>query len=98
MILKCNQGCRKSDGTTDGSLDVDLNQVMCNNCGDALLNVSEYAKLSLKASGDVKRNLLRKAFVFPCGSCKKKVEAMVVEKRLVGKGCFDNTACHISVT
>lgn len=98
MILRCNQGCRKSDGTTDGSLDLDLNQVICNECGDALPDVSEYAKLSMKASGDIRRTSTRKAFVFPCNSCEKKVEAAVVEGRLVGKNCFDSTACQINIT
>jgi hypothetical protein len=98
MILRCNQGCRKSDGTTDGSLDVGLNEVICNSCGDTLADVSDYAKLSMKTSGDIRRNSTRKAFVFPCNSCDGMVEAAVIAGRLVGKSCPDNTSCKINIT
>ena len=99
MIVRCNQGCRKSDGFTDGSLDVDSGDVICNECGENLAGISEYAKLAMKANGDVVRSKKKKAFMFPCNTCDTNVEAQFVAGILVGKGCSKGgTGCQINIT
>lgn len=97
MILRCNQGCKYSDGTTDGSLNVDTNEVVCNNCGDTIKGISDFAKLSMKTTGDIKRSNNRKAFVFPCKTCNKKVEADVSAGKVSGKDCKKG-GCVIDIT
>tara|TARA_Y100000310_G_C20511916_1_gene729299 strand:+ start:649 stop:1017 length:369 start_codon:yes stop_codon:yes gene_type:complete len=99
MIVRCNPKCKKSDGFTDGSLDVDTNDVICNECGETLEAVSSYAKISMKANGDIIRSKRRKAFVFPCNTCEDDVETQFVNGVLVGKACPNNQeGCKINVT
>jgi hypothetical protein len=99
MIIRCNTKCRKSDGFTDGSLDIDTNDVICNECGEILETVSSYAKISMKANGDILRTKRRKAFVFPCNTCEDDVETQFVNGILVGKLCPNNQeGCRINVT
>jgi ribosomal protein L34E len=99
MIIRCNPKCRKSDGFTDGSLDVDSDNVICNECGEVLEGVSSYAKLSMKTIGDIIRSKNRKAFMFPCLTCDNNVEAMFAEGVLVGKRCSQELGpCKLNVT
>ena len=99
MIVRCNPKCKKSDGFTDGSLDVDTNDVICNECGEVVRAVSSYAKISMKANGDIIRTKRRKAFVFPCNTCEDDVETQFVNGILVGKSCPNNQeGCRINVT
>jgi len=100
MLVRCNLKCRLSDGQTDASLDVDSNKAMCNTCGDVLTDISEYTRLSMKANGDVLRSSKsRKAFVFPCNTCSKDVEAHMDGGVLVGKACVnDRVGCQLNIT
>jgi len=99
MIIRCNPKCKKSDGFTDGSLDVDTNDVICGECGDVVQTVSSYAKISMKANGDIIRTKKKKAFVFPCNTCEDDVETQFVKGILVGKECpNDQKGCKINIT
>jgi hypothetical protein len=99
MIVRCKLGCRKSDGMTDASLDVEADSVVCNNCGDDLEDISSYTKLSMKANGDIVRNKGKKAFVFPCKTCDKHVEATMSAGILKGKACPNGgVGCKINIT
>lgn len=99
MIVSCNQGCRKSDGFTNGSLDVESGEVICNECGEDLSSISEYAKLAMRANGDIIRSKKKKAFMFPCNTCDIDVEAQFVSGVLVGKACpKGGTGCRINTT
>lgn len=97
MILRCNQGCKLSDGTTDGSLNLETNEVVCNTCGDNIKGISDFAKLSMKNIGDIKRVNKKKAFVFSCKACNKNVETEIVAGKVSGKGCKENK-CSINIT
>lgn len=99
MIIKCNLKCRESDGFTDGSLDISSNDVVCNNCGEVLSEVSSYAKLSMKTNGDIVRNKNKRAFMFPCNSCERPMEAEVKAGVIIGKDCpNDGVGCKINIT
>ncbi len=97
MILRCNPGCKLSDGTTDGSLDLETNEAVCNTCGENLKGISSFAKISMKNIGDVKKTNKKKAFVFPCKTCNKNVEAEVTAGKVSGKGC-SHGGCLINIT
>ena len=86
MLLQCNQGCKLSGGTTDGSLDLDSNEVICNNCGDVLNNISSFAKRTMKSNNDIKKAKI-KAFFFDCSTCRKKVDTFAKGGKLYGKDC-----------
>lgn len=97
MIIRCNQGCKLSDGVTDGSLNIETNDVVCNTCGEVINGISEFAKISMKNIGDIKRINKKKAFVFPCKTCNKSVETEVITGKVIGKGCKDGK-CLINIT
>lgn len=96
MLVNCNIKCHT---TVDARLNVDTNDVICGECGCVLDGVSEYSKLSMKTNGDVLRSKNRKAFVFPCKTCDKQVEASFKGSVLVGKACDqEGTPCKINIT
>lgn len=96
MLLNCNARCKKSDGMTDGSLDPESNDVICNTCGDILTNVSGYTKQTLKQNKDIIKKS-KKAFMFDCKNCHKKVETVIINGVPVGKDCQTKN-CVISVS
>jgi ribosomal protein L37AE/L43A len=99
MLVRCNIGCKKSNGQTDASLDVESDMIICNTCGENVDGLSDFCKLSMKANGDIIRHKARKAFTFPCNTCDKHVEARFVDGILVGKPCQNNgSGCQINVT
>ena len=99
MLVKCNPLCKLSDGTTDASLNVDTNDAVCNQCGEIVEHVSKYSKLSMKSNGDILRSKNRKAFMFPCETCDKYVEAAFDGSVLVGKTCeAEQKGCKINIT
>lgn len=96
MLLHCNAKCHTS---VTGLLDPDTNEVVCGDCGEIISNVSEYAKNSMKISGDVLRSKNRKAFVFNCETCDTHVQAAFDQSKLVGKNCpNERKGCKINVT
>jgi hypothetical protein len=97
MLLRCNKGCKKSDGNTEGSLNIDTNDVECKLCGEVLSDVSQFTKISMKNIGDIKRNNNKKAFIFNCNTCSKPVEAEINVGKVTGKGCSSGE-CKINIT
>ncbi len=99
MLVRCNSSCRKSNGQTDASLDVESDCIVCNTCGDTIDGLSDFCKISMKANGDIVRTKARKAFTFSCSGCNRMVEAKLSDGKLVGKLCSnDGKGCKINVT
>lgn len=86
MLVSCNPRCKKSDGRTDGSLDIDRNEVVCKICGDDIVGISSFTKQSMKQNKDV-ITPAKKAFMFDCKNCHKKVETVVISGTAYGKDC-----------
>jgi len=86
MLVSCNPRCKKSDGRTDGSLDVERNEVVCKICGDDIVGISSFTKQSMKQNKDVVTQA-KKAFMFDCKNCHKKVETVVMNGVAYGKDC-----------
>ena len=73
---------------TTGSVDLDIDEVVCEECGDVLSHISKYSIKSMKQRGDIVRKDKRKAFQFGCQACDKKVEAVVSDDgKVVGRDC-----------
>ena len=99
MLVKCNPECRENNGMTDGSLDVESNCVLCNDCGEEIRNISSYIKNSMKNVGDIVRRKARKAFTFPCEECGELKSVELSDEELVGKGCkYSDRICKFSIT
>lgn len=97
MILGCNKSCKKRDGTTTGSLDIETDNVMCDNCGDTLSDITSYTKKVLKNLGKIIRTKNKKAFVMKCLACSESVEVKTVNGKLQGKVCSTGK-CNIQST
>ena len=97
MLVSCKVGCVKNNGTTDASLDISSDNVICNVCGDTLDHISKFSKISMKNNGDVIKSPQR-AFMFQCESCDKYVESEVLNHRVVGKSCKSKKSCMINVS
>jgi hypothetical protein len=96
MLISCNPRCKKSDGRTDGSLDVDRNEVVCKICGEDVLGISSFTKQSMKQNKDV-ITPAKKAFMFDCKNCHKKVETVVINGVPYGKDCSTKN-CTINIS
>jgi hypothetical protein len=68
MLIACtNKGCLK---TSNALLDESSGEVICQECGKPINNISEAMKRTLKSFGLVIRNQERKAFLLACNQCK----------------------------
>jgi len=97
MLVSCNQGCKKNGGTTDASLNLKNNQVICNVCGDTINNISSFSKLSMKNNGDIIEEKKR-AFTFECSYCDERCEVEIENHKSVGKNCQTKDKCMFKIT
>jgi hypothetical protein len=95
MLINCKPGCVGRKSTTTASLDVDLDEVVCESCGEHL-EVSSFIKTSMKQRGDIVRTENRKSFQFDCLTCGKNVETEVIGVNLVGAGCKKECKFNVS--
>jgi len=95
MLINCRPGCKNKRVTTNGSLDVDQDEVVCTYCNE-VIPASKFIKMSLKSQGDILRQDNRKSFQFNCLTCKKKVQTVSDGKKLTGFGCQGNCEFNIS--
>ena len=66
MIINCNnKGCMK---TSEALLDVKTMEVMCQECGKPITNISEPMRRTLKSNGQIIREA-KKAFMMHCRQC-----------------------------
>ena len=61
-----NKGCGK---TTELMLDVDTNEVVCQECGKPIKGIVETMKKMLKQQGKVIRSSIKKSFMMACRQC-----------------------------
>jgi len=96
MLVSCNPKCKRSDGRTEGSLDISTDEVICRLCGDSIGGISSFTKQSMKNNKDV-INSTKKAFMFDCKNCHKKVETEIINGTAYGKNCRDKN-CMINIS
>ena len=94
MLVNCKLGCAGKKGTTNASLDLETDEVICDFCGEEL-SVSTFAKRGMKYQGDVIK-ASPKAFQFDCLTCKKHIETEIKNDKLVGKNCKKDCAFNVS--
>ena len=86
MLINCKPGCVGKKATTEASLDVDEDEVVCSFCGE-FLEVSSFTKTSMKQRGDIVRKNTKSSFQYDCLTCNKSVETKVDGVNLVGTEC-----------
>lgn len=95
MLINCRPGCKNKKVTTNGSLDVEQDEVVCTYCND-VIPASKFIKMSLKNQGDILRQDNRKSFQFNCLTCKKKVQTVSDGNKLTGINCQGNCEFNVS--
>lgn len=85
MLITCdNVGCLQM---SNAKIKVETNEVMCQECGKVINNVSEMMKRVLSSSGEIVRDNQRKAFTMGCKSCNANRQVVLDED--------DNTVCSV---
>lgn len=95
MLINCKPGCAGKKVTTNGSLDVEQDEVVCTVCNE-IIPVSRFTKNSMKSQGDIIRRDNRKSFQYNCLTCKKKVETEVDNGKLIGVDCQGSCQFNVS--
>lgn len=85
MLIQCtNKGCMQ---TTNALLDTKTLEVICQECGEPIANVSESMKRTLKSFGQIIRDDSRKAFMMACRNCHANREVVLDQD--------NNTVCGV---
>jgi len=85
MNITCNnKGCMKSSAAL---LDTKTMEIICQECGRSISNISPAMKTALKQAGQIVRTNAKKAFSVLCKTCNGNREVVLDEK--------GNTMCKI---
>jgi ribosomal protein S27E len=71
---------------SDCQLDVKTNEVICQECGQAIDGISVMMRQALKNAGQIVRSAARKAFMTNCNNCKANRE-VVLNKETTNTTC-----------
>src|SRR5271154_1462425 len=86
MLLHCHG--RKCNTTRDHKLKIDTDEVICMECGDSNVMVSEFMKKAMKSSGDLYRSTAaKKAFMYRCSKCTVDRAPKIVDDQAVCATC-----------
>jgi hypothetical protein len=95
MLINCKPGCTGKKVTTEGSLDVEQDEVVCTFCNE-IIPASKFTKMNMKRQGDVIKRDSRKSFQFDCITCKKKVQTISDGNKLTGINCTGSCQFNVS--
>lgn len=95
MLINCKPGCAGKKVTTNGSLDLEQDEIVCTFC-DEIIPASRFIKVSMKNQGDIIRRDTRKPFQYNCLTCKKKVQTTTRDNKLVGIDCEKDCSFNVS--
>jgi RNase P subunit RPR2 len=86
MNFTCNRkGCMQS---SEAKLNLETNEVICDECGQVIDNMTEFTKRTLKQAGQVLRvKSVQQAFQVFCPTCNKNVELILDEGKAYCKTC-----------
>ena len=88
MLIMCNnKGCLKSSTVL---LNVTTNEVICQECGNPISNVSDSMKRTLKSFGQIVRSEEKKAFMVHCRHCNANREIVLNQQdETICKDCHN---------
>jgi hypothetical protein len=93
MLISCsNKGCLKS---STALLNLETMEVICQECGKPIVNVSDAMKRTLKSFGQVVRSNAKKAFMILCRSCNANRQLVLDENDdTICKTCHNPVEVH----
>lgn len=90
----CNN--KKCSKTSNALLDTETMEVICQECGQPISNISEPMKRTLKSFGQVVRSE-RRAFMFACTNCRANREIVLdQDNQTICKICHSPIQVHAS--
>lgn len=95
MLLTCtHKGCLKLG---EHKLKVQTDEVICEYCGNAIENITEYTKRVMKSSGQIIKEV-KKAFMMACKNCNANREIMLdVNNNPICKLCGSPVIVHAAM-
>ncbi len=85
MLVTCdNKGCLQQSNV---KLNIETDEVLCGECGDAISNVTQFIKNTLKQQGQILRNELKKSFQFDCPTCESRQSVKLVDNVIACVSC-----------
>lgn len=86
FLMFCdNKGCGKDQ---EPLLDLSDDQVYCTNCGNAIKQVTPFAKTQMRALGQIKRTKkAQSAFAIACEDCKTVSQPILQNEKLACPHC-----------
>jgi hypothetical protein len=92
MLLNCTtKGCLQQ---TEAKLNRDTGEVICDDCGTPIANITSFTKKALNSVGQVLRSQAKKAFQALCNQCKTHKELYIEEGKAYCKSC----AAHVPIS
>jgi len=90
MLIVCTtKGCNQ---TSEAKLNRDTGEVICEECGNPIKNITPFAKKALSSMGQVLRNKMNKPFQALCQTCKVHRELFVEDGKAHCKTCSTQVA------
>ena len=97
FLTSCNNNCKFKRGTVEARLDLDSNAAICSYCNEELLDVTDFAKETMKSLGYVLKNNNKKPFSFKCLECGKNKACKYDSDKIYGDVC-DLKECNFNIT
>ncbi len=95
MLINCNPRCPGKRATTNGLLDLESNEVICEYCKQ-IIPTSSFTKKSMEQRGEIIRVDKRKPYQFDCLTCGKLVETELSNSELKGITCQKDCQFNVS--
>lgn len=85
MLITCTtRGCLKQ---SEAKLNKDTGDVVCDECGNTIENITKFMKKSLETSGQILRGTKKQAFRALCPNCKENKALEIKENKAYCKDC-----------
>jgi hypothetical protein len=85
MLINCTtKGCLKA---TEAKLNRETGEVICEDCGNPIQNITPYMKKSLDSVGQVLRSVSKQAFQATCQNCNASRPLYVHENKAYCSKC-----------
>jgi hypothetical protein len=92
MLLDCEtKGCRQK---TEAKLNVETNEVICDECGNVISNITRFTKKALKDLGQILRSHSKQPFQALCKTCNASRQLFIEDEKAYCKKC--NTQVHVT--
>ena len=85
MLLDCEtKGCRQK---TEAKLNVETNEVICDECGNVITKITKFTKKALKDVGQILRSRSKQPFQALCKTCNESRQLFIEDDKAYCRKC-----------